>query len=387
MMVLRVVAPVLSALLLRCASTQQECPVSDPSGECTLAGLSPSKGMSEDVLIQLKSRKSFAMHAAGDCCKTCGDKSFCSPQSGSCYDWKAKEYYATCGATPIVSDCCSNCGGASLFCSPGSGTCYASKAKDYYQSCTTTTTTPPPAPPSGSVRVMSYNLFGWNAFNANKRRGVNVMRKIQTYGPSVVGHQEVETGGGRGSDVVSKQIEAGTGLSGGVGGGQYFDNSVVEASETGNYKLHGGYWMSMTKYKIKSSGKEFLFFNSHWAHGYGMPQAETVAREIKKERERFGNLPTVLVGDTNQFCNGFDSSAWQYLLGQKGSSPITFVDAISDDKGKSFTDYRNPNCRVDLIFLSQGDWDVQVSSIDRDGMGENGDASDHAALMAEITPK
>jgi len=344
-------------------------------------------GMSDDVLIQLKHRKSSAMQAVtSECCTSCGGQPFCSPQSGNCYDSKTKDYYATCAAEPVNGDCCSKCGGAQPFCSPESGSCYASKSKDYYQGCTTTTTTSPPAPPSGSIRVMSYNLMGWNSFNVAKWRGTNVMRKIQTYGPSVVGHQEVETGGGHGSDVVSKQIESGTGLSGGAGGGQYFDNSVVEPSETGHYKLHGGYWMSMTKYKIKASGQAFLFFNTHWAHGHGTSQAETIAREVKKERERFGNLPTVLVGDTNQFCNGFDSSAWQYLLGQKGSSPITFVDAIPNDQGKSFTDWRNPNCRVDIIFLSKGDWSVQQSSIDRVGMGENGEASDHAALMAEITP-
>jgi len=66
------------------------------------------------------------------CCSSCGDKSYCSPRSGGCYDWKKKDYYATCftGSAP----CCSSCGGTG-FCSPQSGKCYRDKRKQYYESC------------------------------------------------------------------------------------------------------------------------------------------------------------------------------------------------------------------------------------------------------------
>merc|ERR1712232_107318 len=35
------------------------------------------------------------------CCGNCGDKPFCSPNSGSCYDQKRKNYYKTC--TPAAA--------------------------------------------------------------------------------------------------------------------------------------------------------------------------------------------------------------------------------------------------------------------------------------------
>jgi len=66
-----------------------------------------------------------------DCCGSCEGHAYCSPQSGSCYDVKAKDYYEQCFAH---DDCCSSCGGVG-FCSPLSGTCYESKAKDYYLTC------------------------------------------------------------------------------------------------------------------------------------------------------------------------------------------------------------------------------------------------------------
>lgn len=72
------------------------------------------------------------------------------------------------------------------------------------------------------------------------------------------------------------------------------------------------------------------------------------------------------------------------MKGEEGDSPSVFEDVLAHDHGKSFRD-NNPDCRVDLILVSKGDW-FRQSDIDRDGMGANGDASDHAPLMAELTP-
>merc|ERR1711953_77161 len=66
-----------------------------------------------------------------DCCGSCEGSAYCSPQSGSCYDTKVKDYYDKCF---VHDDCCSSCGGLG-FCSPLSGTCYQSQAKDYYLTC------------------------------------------------------------------------------------------------------------------------------------------------------------------------------------------------------------------------------------------------------------
>ena len=70
------------------------------------------------------------------CCSGCGT-AFCSPNSGTCYDYKDKYYYLECRSqdnTNANSNCCRFCGG-SAFCSPGSGNCYSFKGKDYYLEC------------------------------------------------------------------------------------------------------------------------------------------------------------------------------------------------------------------------------------------------------------
>jgi hypothetical protein len=227
--------------------------------------------------------------------------------------------------------------------------------------------------------------MGWNAFNLKKHRGEKIMQKVKTWYPAVLGCQEVEKGGGRGYDGVRAAMESGTGLTH-AGGAQFYDPTIVEPHEMEQTSLVGGYWMSMTRFKHIGTGSYFLFFNSHWKHGYGIEQATKVSSFIQAKREQFGPLPVILVGDTNQFCNGYERSAWKYLQGEKGDSPIVFEDVLAHDRGRSFSDNNNPNCRVDLIMVSQGDWSVRQSDIDRDGMGVNGDASDHAPLMAELVP-
>lgn len=231
--------------------------------------------------------------------------------------------------------------------------------------------------------MMSYNLYGWNAFNVNRARSVNVLNKVQAWGPTVLGAQEVEKGG-YGYDEVKGEVMAATGLAH-AGGSQFFDGGAVEKLETSWTNLVGGYWMSMTRFRIKSTGAVFLFFNSHWKHGHGLQQAETVAGAIQAARTQYGPLPTVLVGDTNQFCRGYEGQAWKYLKGEVGSSPVVFDDVMHDQK-KSFSDGNNPDCRVDFILASRGEWQVRQSDVDRDGMGASGTASDHAPLMAELTP-
>jgi len=231
---------------------------------------------------------------------------------------------------------------------------------------------------------MDYNLFGWNAFNVNDWRKHIVMGKISAWGPAVLGAQEVEKGGW-GYHEVAGELASATGLQN-LSGSQFYDSSALEKHETSGTGLYGGYWLSMTRFKHIKSGSYFLFFNSHWKHGYGLEQAMMVANFIQEQRSQYNSEPAVLVGDTNQFCKAHDSEAWKYLLGQSGSSPVVFEDVIDHDRGKSFSDSNNPDCRVDFMLVTKGNWTVRQSDIDRDGMGHHGEASDHAPLMAELVP-
>lgn len=325
--------------------------------------------------------------ASGSCCGKCGDEGYCSSQSGNCYASKSKNYYEQCGEPVEPTDCCDKCSGKA-YCSPGSGNCYWNKAKDYYKVCDASAVPPGALPKANSsenaIKFMSYNLMGWNAFNQNKWRGDNVLAKIKDWEPAVLGAQEVEKGG-YGYDEVSDTVTVATALEH-VGGSQFYNADVIEKHESSWVNLVKGYWMSMTRFTHKKSGVQFLFFDSHWKHGYGMEQAEIIANAISEKRKKHGNPPTVLVGDTNQFCKAYETSAIKYLKGESGSSPVTFQDVHSDDYGKSFSDNNNPDCRVDFMLASTGQWALVRSFIDREGMGANGKASDHAPLMGELVP-
>merc|ERR1712048_160154 len=350
-------------------------------------------------------------------------------------------------AAPVAIDptpkrsCCSKCAGEP-FCSPKSGNCYQSKKKDYYESCeradsaalvgSDPTPMPPPVDPStcspagvqrrrrdgdmcacrrrstptrgltcagdvmaldssyvppserSSIRFMSYNLMGWAGCNSRPDRGDSMFEKVYNWDPAVLGAQEVETGSGRGWDVCASKISAGANITAG-GGSQFFNPDAVEPHESKEREiLKGkGYWISMTRYQHKQTQSYFLFFNSHWKHGYGQEQAHEVAKFISAQRVKYNSEPSILVGDTNQFCRAYDLYAYRYLTGQEGSSPVIFEDVHSDDRGRSFGN--GGDCRVDFILASRGQWSVNSAEIDRDGMGESGWASDHAALKAELS--
>merc|ERR1712190_443531 len=327
----------------------------------------------------------------GDCCAACAGE-YCSPDGGQCSESKLDDSYVKCTEPeePPTAKCCAKCEkGFPGFCSPQSGNCYEGKNKDYYESCPSGGEDPPmrlPAAASndGALKFMSYNLYGWNAFNQHKWKRDNIIDKIKGFGPAVLGAQEVETGGGNGGSYVSEKITSGTGLSGDAGLNQFYDPAVVEALDHEFIiPLVRGYWMSMTRFRHKATNVEFLFFNSHWRHGYGSEQKKIIANAIHAERQKYSSPPpTIFVGDTNQFCMAAELEAIKYLKGEEGDSPVTFTDAIGHDKGSSY----DGGCRIDFILASKGQWLRVDSFIDRDGMGVHGSASDHAALMAELVP-
>jgi len=241
--------------------------------------------------------------------------------------------------------------------------------------------------PSATLKVMSYNLMGWSSFNANSWKGENVLGKINSWEPDLLGAQEVEKGGW-GYQEVEELLMSSTGLSF-AGGSQFFKPSKLEKLDQDWIALVGGYWMSMALYKHLDTGREILFYDSHWKHGYGLQQAETIAKKIAADRTKYGSPPTILVGDTNQFCEGPKTEALRYLKGElqgsQGFSPVDLVDVHGEDQGRSFSD-NNPDCRVDFILASQGQWSVVQVAVDRGGMGSWGSASDHAPLIANLIP-
>ena len=116
------------ALALACVASAA------PESSVSLRG-APNATAAQSAVLRSSSGSSW-QHAG--CCNGCRT-AFCSPESGSCYDYKGKYYYLECtsggsssqGARPHA-DCCGRC---DRFCSPQSGTCYEFAAKDYYLTC------------------------------------------------------------------------------------------------------------------------------------------------------------------------------------------------------------------------------------------------------------
>jgi len=228
-----------------------------------------------------------------------------------------------------------------------------------------------------SLKFMSYNLFGWNAFRDNPWKKQNVFKNINKYRPHVMGAQEYEDG--------ASSIKQGTGLTPAGNTGIYFDEGrlALEGTGRGNLKKDGwGYkWISVAKFKDKTNQQPFLFFNSHWAHGYS-EQAQMALTFINEKVGQYGSHPIVLAGDTNQFGRRLTDKTAYKTLTAEGFSEVTVPNGGADQ-----TTYcgRGPEGHVDVLFYK--DFDVQRATIEKENCccGNNARASDHAAVFAEAT--
>ena len=123
---------IIVALLFCLASVWAAPPVLRGTKSSNATNVTAAQG----AVRSFRSFRSSWQHAG--CCNSC-HTAFCSPQSGSCYDYKGKYYYLECqsgsssNSQPAPHDDC--CGYSTGFCSPQSGTCYDSKGKDYYLEC------------------------------------------------------------------------------------------------------------------------------------------------------------------------------------------------------------------------------------------------------------
>eukprot|EP00929_Paragymnodinium_shiwhaense_P040901 TRINITY_DN21282_c0_g1_i1.p1 TRINITY_DN21282_c0_g1~~TRINITY_DN21282_c0_g1_i1.p1 ORF type:complete len:361 (+),score=36.14 TRINITY_DN21282_c0_g1_i1:66-1148(+) len=340
-------------LVISSASRREaECEAASQLGEGAQSVSVTDTGR-EHLLMQLK-RTDVVARGSGSCCSRClrGVRSFCDPQTLKCYVRQAKSHYTRC---------------------PQGGDVEPS--------------VPMARSIEGSIKFMSYNIQAAMTFFRKRRRSVNVLKKIRSWKPHVLGAQEVDTGDWRDYVTVSHRIEQYTGLKD-SGGSQFSNARDLEKLESDEkLPIMTGSWMSFAKYRQKVTGFTFLLFNFHWARGSGEKQAKIVARYIKELRETHGMLPTILVGDTNQYCWARSSPGVKYLLGEANEAPpVVFVDAIEQDAEGSYSDVQHPDCRVDFIFASKGHWSRVKSALDRGGMGQRGSASHHAALTAELVP-
>jgi endonuclease/exonuclease/phosphatase family metal-dependent hydrolase len=239
------------------------------------------------------------------------------------------------------------------------------------------------------LSVMSYNLYGWNAFGANSWKAPNILNKMKHYAPDIMGCQEVE---GNANWIAGDTVDATKG--GFAVAGQHAGHAIFYRSNLFNVEDQGAFnineqdqWglrqLAWVKFLHKPSGQRFLHFNTHWCV-CGEPQlfqtAQDVAHWVADVRARFNNPPAMLTGDFNVFGGCQNSKAIRYLTGQPvdgQQSPVVFFDA-NEGQGATYG-----GCKIDYVLLT-GEWSVQESLIDRDH--RNGAiGSDHDSLYAKLS--
>eukprot|EP00929_Paragymnodinium_shiwhaense_P107894 TRINITY_DN74237_c0_g1_i1.p1 TRINITY_DN74237_c0_g1~~TRINITY_DN74237_c0_g1_i1.p1 ORF type:complete len:666 (+),score=146.34 TRINITY_DN74237_c0_g1_i1:99-2096(+) len=238
---------------------------------------------------------------------------------------------------------------------------------------------------SDSVKVMSYNLFGWNAFGTNRWKGDNIVDKIREYSPDVIGCQEVETGGGNGYDSVAEKIKDRGTYTDAAGSLIFYRAATVKHEATGWLDLGKGRGLGWAV--LDKQGMRFLFFNTHWCHDCGTEylfrdSAVKVAEEIRRARAKHSTLPAIFVGDLNVLNDCENAKAIRYLKGESVDGkypPVHLVDAHEGQGGTL------GKCKIDYVFSSLNEWQVKSAIIDRDHR-EGGIGSDHDALYAELSP-
>jgi len=339
---------------------------------------------SDTVLMQLKTLGSIAAKTdhglAPACCESCAGKSFCSPESGRCYDQKLKDYYATCegsqaNATDVESaeapsdgGCCSNCGGAHPFCSPNSGNCYGLKAKDYYESCAAT---PCAATQSKTIKVMSYNTEYKN-YNS---RIHGYAEKIKEMAPALVGLQECQNRDGlAGASGYIANMQTGS------QNYMLFDRCKVTFVDGGymqiprdNYAPRYITWGHFTLSNIT-----IWFFNTHLPHNHNEASSPTTHAKIPKmfleKRKELGaeNAPTIVVGDMNSHASHFNKVEGGGFESNLEANGFTWA----------YTAKGNPGYGgIDHLLYSSAHW--THSGCQDSGTG----GSDHTSITCDLTLK
>lgn len=314
------------------------------------------------------------------CCESCGGKAFCSPRSGRGYDDKRRDYYAKCqisndtvtdaesAEAPADGACCGNCGGAYPFCSPNSGGCYGLKAKEYYESCTVAQC---PASQSKTIKVMSYNT---EYRNYNSRIS-GYAAKIKEVAPALVGLQECQNRDGLAS---SSGYVANTQT--GTQNYMLFDRCKVTFVDGGYMRIPRDNYAPryITWGRFKLSNNTVWFFNTHLPHNHNEARSPTthakIAKMLLKKRRELGaeNAPTIVVGDMNSHASYFNKVAGGGFESNLEANGFTWAYTAKGHPGHG---------GIDQLLYSTAHW--THSNCQDSGTG----GSDHTSITCDLTLK
>jgi len=236
------------------------------------------------------------------------------------------------------------------------------------------------------LRLLSYNMYGWNALEQNPWKAENMYKAIRASNPDLIGAQEVgdyafEVIAHIGTDYqVAGETSAGHAIMYRESALTFEEWNVAELHEQDQWGLRTVEW---AKFTHKGTGMLVDHFNTHLCVCNGdqlLGSAKTIADTIAANR-RPGSL-LLLTGDFNVMNDGYENSkAIRYLTGQLENSPVLLVDTFrvangADEDGTTFPGLG----KIDYV-LTEASSMVTSAAVDRNNYGE---ASDHLPINAVL---
>jgi len=235
------------------------------------------------------------------------------------------------------------------------------------------------------LRVLSYNMYGWNALIQNPWKAENMYKAIRASNPDLMGAQEVEDRAGQVASAIGSDYRvAGTSS---AGHSIIYRDSVLQFEGWGVENLAeqdqwGQRTVEWAKFTHKISGRQVDHFNTHLCvcdANKLLLSVKTIASKIASIG-RPGSLK-LLTGDFNVFDGYEHSKAIQYLTGQLESSPVIMKDTFRQVNDDSVDGTTFPGAgKLDYI-LTGVENEVSNAWIDRTWYGE---ASDHLPISAVV---
>eukprot|EP00933_Yihiella_yeosuensis_P060784 TRINITY_DN63578_c0_g1_i1.p1 TRINITY_DN63578_c0_g1~~TRINITY_DN63578_c0_g1_i1.p1 ORF type:complete len:624 (+),score=80.61 TRINITY_DN63578_c0_g1_i1:91-1962(+) len=231
----------------------------------------------------------------------------------------------------------------------------------YKKPCNGNPSPPTTTPTRMTVKVVSYNIYWWNAFGQNPENGKRISDNIKNnLKPDVLGLQECDSPG-----LIESRTGYATASSFAGAQGVMMDSDEFRVLSTGSQDIKAtGKWgpryVTWAQLSHKSTGQSFWHFNTHWCVHECGPEKRKVGAEnmLNIVRAKAGSSPVIITGDFNAAMG--EASVQVFL--QNG-----FALAV--------------NHWVDAILYSSDHW-RKVSSWTGNQAG-----SDHRPIVAELQIK
>jgi len=249
-------------------------------------------------------------------------------------------------------------------------------------------TTPGPDGEMDSMRVMSYNLYGWNALVQNPWKAENVYKAIRLINPDILGAQECE---GKEYEVAAN-IGSDYAVAGAATAGHaiFYRTSVFTFQGQGYVQLnemdqYGPRTVEYAHLTHKLSGREVDYFNTHLCLCNGdqlLGSAVTIAETMAAHRRPGSRI--ILTGDFNCDDGWEQSKPVRYLKGELNNSPVPLDDTFRTYNGDSAdgTTFPGKPGKIDYVMVDTGA-SVKNAWIAR-AWEDQGKASDHWPVAAVV---